>query len=207
MPWAEPLYLCLTPQRQSAAGLTHHQGRRCLQTCRVTVEPFPSPSDPLSMITQPADPLLRACTCVCPSRLQKTSASNPAVFHLTPGILLKQLIKLQEGPFSGLGLQGSAGSLVSSRGGPCSALPPACPPASWTLALSFQSADPVLTADKPHSLSCFFPLGSSRLPTLLTTCPSPQLPVPPSSAIPRQFQGHALWEVLQDKREGMDSEE
>lgn len=104
----------------------------------------------------------------------------------------KQPVKLQEGPFSGVGIPGSAGQPQCPAEGahallcpqPASPTAPIPCPASWTQAVLFQSADPSLTATEPHSLSSFSPPGSACLLTILTTCLFPQLPAPPSSAIP-----------------------
>lgn len=109
------------------------------------------------------------------------SASSSVMPHLTPRVLPKQLIKLQEGPYSGPGLPGRGPAWCPAEGARAFALPRACPQypghrlsPTCSVCSHTQGPQPLLLLS----------LGPPWLPTLLTTCPSPRLPAPPPGSLP-----------------------
>jgi hypothetical protein len=122
------------------------------------------------------------------------------MLHSAPKSFLKQ----PSGPDSGQGFRECLLTLVSSRGCPCSALPPAWYPPHLEQSLLFSCPnDPVLAC--PSFSSCFRPPECTSvcppcysLTFHITSCPS-VLNHPHT-----QSQGDALWAVTQDKSEGME---
>lgn len=162
--------------------ITSTEGTARPQTYRVTADLDPSPSEQLIFMITPSLQFPCVCECVCVGggpRLQKMSASSSVTHHLPPPPNLPEATPGRAILWTGHPRE-CWPSLVSSRGGPCSALPPACPAPSlspsWTQALLFHSAvlsspQMSLTASPAsllvglHGPACLFP----RLPASLSS--------------------------------------
>lgn len=156
--------------------ITRGEGTARPQTCRVTADLDPSPSERLIFTITPS--LQFPCVCECMYVWGDPDCRKclpPALSHTTyphPQTSLKQL---QEGPFSGLGIPGSAGQPWCPAEGAHALL---CPqPAPLSILDSGSPVPlccPVLPTSEPHSLSCFSAHGSSwtSLPFSPTPCPS-----------------------------------
>ena len=174
------------PQGQSAGGqrrlyeggdspIARAEGTARPQTCRVTADLDPSPSEQSIFMITPSQQFPCVCECtyvLCAGSPDCRKYLPPALSPTTyphPQTSLKQL---QEGPFSGLGIPGSAGQPWCPAEGAHALLCPQPVPLSILDSGSpVPLCCPVLPSSEPHSLSCFSPHGSSW--TGLCSSPTP----------------------------------